>query len=93
MTDCLDSIGNNMSILNQDNKLLYIGSIDEIFKIKWNFDLEFKNNYSFIPNENNGEIIIKDSFIFGICNLNILSNYQIPVIQLFIVTKENWKKI
>ena len=93
MTDCLDSIGNNMSILNQDNKLLYIDSIDEIFKIKWNFDLDFKNNYSFIPNENNGEIIIKDSFIFGICNLNILSNYQIPVIQLFIVTKENWKKI
>ena len=93
MTGCLHSVGKNISILNQDNKLLYIDSIDEIFKIKWNFDFDFKNSYLFIPNENNGEIIINDSFIFGICNLNILSNYQIPVIQLFYVTKENWKKI
>jgi len=93
MTDYLDSIEKNISILNQDNKLLYIDSIDEIFKIKWNFDLDFKNNYSFIPNENNGEIIINNSFIFGICNLNVLSIFKIPVIQLYIVTKENWKKI
>jgi hypothetical protein len=93
MTGCLHSVGKNISILNQDNNLLYIDSIDEIFKIKWNFDFDFKNSYLFIPNENNGEIIINDSFIFGICNLNILSNYQIPVIQLFYVTKENWKKI
>ena len=67
----------------------YISSVDEFFKIEWNFENNLKNNISF--NINKDDIIINDTFIFGIFNEKIFDLYTIPAIQLFIVTKDFWK--
>lgn len=61
-----------------------------------NNDPNFGTNFITYPNtdgHNNGDIIINDSFLFGICNVNILTNFNIPVIQLFIITKDYWIKV
>ena len=44
----------------------YISSVDEFFKIEWNFENNLKNNISF--NINKDIIIINYTFIFGIFN-------------------------
>ena len=38
----------------------------------------------------NDEVIIDDDFLLGICNVEILTSTNIPLIQLFIISKENW---
>ena len=89
----INSIENNISINNVNNEKLFFDSIDEIFDVQWNYDEDLINNFQILPNETNDDIIIKDSFIFGIINYSILASYKIPFIQLYFVTKEHWNKI
>ena len=89
----INSIENNISINNVNNEKLFFDSIDEIFDVQWNYDEDLNNNFQISPNETNDDIIIKDSFIFGIINYSILASYKIPFIQLYFVTKEHWNKI
>ena len=92
-TNNINSIENNISINNVNNEKLFFDSIDEIFDVQWNYDEDLNNNFKILPNETNDDIIIKDSFIFGIINYSILASYKIPFIQLYFVTKEHWNKI
>ena len=92
-TNNINSIENNISINNVNNEKLFFDSIDEIFDVQWNYDEDLNNNFKILPNETNDDIIIKDSFIFGIINYSILESYKIPFIQLYFVTKEHWNKI
>jgi hypothetical protein len=71
---------------------------EEQFKIKYisemvNLEMSSdKNNlYHISPFKN--DIIIKESFLFAIINLDILADLSIPSIYLTIVEKENWVKI
>ena len=75
---------------NNDTPMLF-DTVDELFKVNMNVDPDLKNSFTTSPNSD--DIIITDAFLFGICNLNILTNNNIPLIQLFIVTKDYWKKI
>ena len=43
--------------------------------------------------ENEEHIIIQNSFVFGICNHQILNENQIPAIQLFVINQDYWKSI
>ncbi len=84
------NVDKNLRITNNNNgNAMYISSVDEFFKIEWNFENNLKNNISF--NINKDDIIINDTFIFGIFNEKIFDLYTIPAIQLFIVSKDFWK--
>ena len=72
--------------------IMYFNTVDELFKIKMNYDINIQNNFIILPNSDNGDIVINDNFLFGICNNNILNNSHVPAIQLFIVTKDYWLK-
>ena len=89
-------IEKNINIYDNNNKPILFDTVDEVFKVKMNNDPNFGTNFITYPNtdgHNNGDIIINDSFLFGICNVNILTNFNIPVIQLFIITKDYWIKV
>ena len=88
-----DSISalDTVKIQDKDKNQLYVNSVDEYFDVNFGFDKNI--NSSFHVNPTSEDIIIKDTFIFGIVNGKILEQYQVPTIQLFMVTKDHWNKI
>ena len=89
----LNTIEKNIYVSNINSySIMYFNTVDELFKIKMNYDINIQNNFIILPNSDNGDIVINDNFLFGICNNNILNNSHVPAIQLFIVTKDYWLK-
>ena len=69
----------------------HIGSIEEYFSIKFEGDKDVKNNFSIIPVEDNKiNKVIREPFLFGVFNVNIISNTPL---QLLYITKEHWIKV
>ncbi len=89
----LSIIENSININDNNNTSLLFDTVDEVFKVNMNNDPDLNNNFSTTPNYLNGDIIINDAFLFGICNVNILTNNNIPLIQLFVITKDYWIKV
>ena len=87
---CLEK---NFLIKDEDNNEIYFDTIDEFYKIKLNFDQNYDYNSLLEINENEEHIIIQNSFVFGICNHQILNENQIPAIQLFVINQDYWKSI
>ncbi len=84
----IGNIENNISIYDNDKKSeLYIVSVDEYYQIEWNFDRN--NNNTSYNKPKDKDIIIKDSFLFGIFEIE---NENVSVIQLYIIKKEYWNK-
>ena len=68
-----------------------IGSVEEYFKISFEQDKDIKNSFSIVPVEDNKmHIVIRDSFLFGVFNINIIASTPL---QLFYVTKDHWIKV
>ena len=86
----LNSVGKNVKIYDENNNTLYFNTIDELFKINMDVDSNVENNFSISPNNTNNEVIINNDFLLGICNVDILTNIHIPLIQLFIITQDHW---
>ena len=87
----ISNIDKNLKIINNNNdNTMYISSVDEFFKVEWNVENNFKNNISVKINKD--DIIIKDTFLFGVFNEKLFDLNSISAIQLFIITKDYWKK-
>ncbi len=87
---CLEK---NFLIKDEYDNEIYFDTIDEFYKIKLNFDQNYDYNSLLEINENEEHIIIQNSFVFGICNEQILNENQIPAIQLFVINQDYWKSI
>ena len=79
-----------MKIFDENNSELYFNTIDQLFNVKMDIDNNMENNFKIKANNSNDEVIIDDDFLLGICNVEILTSTNIPLIQLFIISKENW---
>ena len=88
----LNTIEKNVYISNNSYSMMYFNTVDELFKVKMNYDINIQHNCITFPKLDNEELVINDNFLFGICNNNVLNNSNVPAIQLFIVTKDYWLK-
>ena len=86
----LISIGKKVKIFDENNSELYFNTVDQLFNVKMDIDNNMENNFKIKANISNDEVIIDDDFLLGICNVEILTSTNIPLIQLFIISKENW---
>ncbi len=89
----LISIGKNVKIFDENNSELYFNTVDQLFNVKMDIDNNMENNFKIKANNSNDEVIIDDDFLLGICNVEILTSTNIPLIQLFIISEENWIKV
>ena len=78
-------------IKDKENNQLYLSGIDEYFDVNFGADQNTKISFDVKPAE--GDIVISDTFIFGVMNGKVMMNYQVPAIQLFMVTKDHWNKL
>ena len=53
--------------------------------------MNYKNT-PYITPKINKDIIIKDTFLFGIFDQKLYDSNKISAIQLYIINKENWNK-
>ena len=80
-------------INNKSKKKIFINSIDEVTKINFGMDGNFDENFQFNVIENEGNIIIRNDFYLGVFNGDLLSEIQLPMLQIVKITKGDWKKI
>ena len=78
-------------IKDKENNQLYLSGIDEYFDVNFGADQNTKISFDVKPAE--GDIVISDTFIFGVMNGKVMKNFQVPAIQLFMVTKDHWNKL
>ena len=78
-------------IKDKENNQLYLSGIDEYFDVNFGADQNTKISFDVKPAE--GDIVISDTFIFGVMNGKVMVNFQVPAIQLFMVTKDHWNKL
>ena len=66
-------------------------SVDEFINIDFKPDDNIENCFSIIPAfDGKTELIIKDSFIMGIFDNDIINNSKLPLLQILYITKENF---
>ena len=84
-----NEIEKDISMTEADtNNKIKITSIDEYLNTKFTPDENIENSFSIIPNQNNeNHIIIKNSFIIGIFDNDIIKD-KLPILQLLYVKKE-----
>ena len=76
-----------------NNKPLYLNSVDEYINVQFKPDENIENSFSVIPVEDRkNNVIIKDSFIMGIFDNDIINNNKLPLLQFLYVTKDNFIK-
>ena len=80
-------------IYNQSKQKIFINSIDEVTKINFGMDGNFDENFQYNIIENEENIIIKNDFYLGVFSGDLLSEIQLPMLQIVKITKENWKKV
>ena len=78
------------NMITENNKEIYINTIDEYFHMKNIYDKSYSHGFTLLPNTYTGDIIINDSFIIGIMNTTIYTEYNIPCIHLAIINKNKW---
>ena len=72
------------------NNNIKITSIDEYLNVKFTPDESIENSFNIIPNQDNkNQIIIKNPFIIGIFDNDIIKD-KLPLLQLLYVTKEHF---
>ena len=88
----INNVEKNILLFNNfDNTNLYIISVDEYYQIEWNIDKNYKNSLYNEPKIDK-DIVIKDSFLFGIFHQKLYDSNKISAIQLYIINKDNWNK-
>ena len=85
-------IEKNVKMMDADtNTPSYLTSVDEFLNIEFRPDDNIENGFSVIPVEGGGtDFIIKDSFIIGIFDNDIINNEKLPLLQFLYITKENF---
>ena len=68
-------------------------SVDEYINIQFRHYINIDKSFSIIPVEGVGnDFIIKDSFIIGIFDNDIINNKKLPLLQFLYITKDQFLK-
>jgi hypothetical protein len=62
--------------------------LEQNIEIEMKGDNDYKNGLKLLPNEN--DIVIKNSFLIAVINMDILSEFSIPTIFTTIVKKDSF---
>ena len=89
----VNSIEKKIMINDAQNNKVFLNTVDELFKAQMNVESDKQNIFSVFPKNNIDDIITNDCFLFGIYNNNIFKTFNIPAIELFVVTNDYWCKI
>ena len=76
--------------IKKDDQKCYIGNIDEIINMKYGCEREKDSMFSI--NAQDDDIILNEDFIFGIVNVDVLTNFNMSTILLLHVTKDHFIK-
>ena len=74
--------------ISKNKEQFYVNNIDEFIKVKFDYEKERESMFSVDPKDS--DIVIKDDFLFGIINLDVLTNFNMSTILLFHVTKDHF---
>ena len=66
---------------------LKISSVDEFINVEFKPDNNIKNSFTTVEGY---DLIIKDSFIMGIFDNDIINNSKLPLLQFLYITKDNF---
>ena len=84
-------IKDNIKInIKENNKELYLTSVDEYINIDFTPDYNLNNSFAFKIPEEDKNFIIKNSFIIGIFSNDILNNDKLPLMQFIYIKKEQF---
>ena len=76
---------------NESNTNAYLNSVDEFVHIEFKPDKNIENSFSVVPVfGGDNDILIKDSFIIGIFDNDIISNNKLPLLQILYITKDHF---
>ena len=87
----LNEITNKIKITKNSGSNIYISILNEFYNINFNNDKYIENIFK--VNINKDDIIIKDSFLFGIYYKNMFETNNIPIVALYMITKFYWNTI
>ena len=82
----------NVKMIDKEtNNPSYLNSVDEYLNIEFKPDDNIENSFSVIPVEGGpNDYIIRNSFIIGIFDNDIISNEKLPFLQFLYITKEHF---
>ena len=83
-------INKYINIKNNENIEMKIDEYNEFLKLNYLPDDNKDKNVEMNINNEEENIIIKNKFIFGICHKQFMENFDVPVISLVNVTKDNF---
>ena len=67
--------------------------LDEYINVEFKPDDNIENSFSVVPVEGGlNDFIIKDSFIIGLFDNDIINNEKLPLLQFLFITKEHFLK-
>ena len=84
----------DVKLKNKDEEDVYVQGVDDYFKVEFNYDSNYNQNFSLVPKMNVNdvnEVVIEDNFIVAISNQKIVTEIGVPIIQVFVVDKSMWK--
>lgn len=82
-----------INIKNNEDKDIEIKEYNEFLKINYLPDCNKDKNMDINLKEGENDIIIRDKFIMGICHKEFMENFDIPIISLINITKDNFAKV
>ena len=75
----------------ESNSPSYLTSVDEFINVEFKPDNNIENSFTVIPIEGGGnDLIIKDSFIIGIFDNDIINDEKLPLLQFLYITKDHF---
>jgi hypothetical protein len=75
--------------IEQNNKKYAVSNLFQSTDINLNIPMELnKNNFSIDPDEDS--IIIRQSFILALINLDILAEFNIPIVSVSVITEKDF---
>ena len=75
----------------ETNTPSYLTSVDEFLNIEFKYDENIENSFSVVPAEGGKtDFIIREDFIIGIFDNDIINNEKLPLLQFLYVTKDNF---
>ena len=78
---------------NETNTQSYLNSVDEYLKIEFKPDKNIDKSFSVIPVEGGvNDAIIKDSFVIGIFDNDVIKEEKLPLLQFLHITKDHFLK-
>ena len=83
-------INNYINIKNNENIEIKIKEYNEFLKLNYLPDENKDKNVEMNINNSENDIIIKNKFLFGICHKEFMESFDVPVISLVNVTKDNF---